>query len=94
VRRAPWAAQYRAALPTPGLRGGTLSNRLTGLEERLAAKTGTISNVNALSGYLRSADGRDITFSILTNASGRASSDVRRGIDALVQALARETNWQ
>ncbi|HEY0811600.1 MAG TPA: D-alanyl-D-alanine carboxypeptidase/D-alanyl-D-alanine-endopeptidase [Longimicrobiales bacterium] len=89
ARTAPWGADYRAALPTPGMPGSTLSNRLAGLESRLAAKTGTIANVNSLSGYLRTADNRDLTFVIFTNASGRASGDVRRGIDRIVNALAR-----
>lgn len=92
-RHQPWGDLYRLALPTPGLRGGTLSSRLAGLETRLSAKTGTIANVNSLSGYVRGADGRDLTFSILTNGSGRASSDVRRAIDVIVQAMARETSW-
>jgi D-alanyl-D-alanine carboxypeptidase/D-alanyl-D-alanine-endopeptidase (penicillin-binding protein 4) len=90
ARRSAWGADYRAALPAPGVRGGTLSTRLAGLETRLVAKTGTIANVNTLSGYLRTLDDRDITFAIYTNASGRASGDVRRGIDRLVHALVRE----
>lgn len=94
ARRAPWGAQYRAALPTPGMRGGTLSTRLTGLETRVAAKTGTIANVNSLSGYVRTIDGRDLTFSIVTNASGRPAAEMRRAMDVLLQAIARERNWE
>lgn len=93
ARRQPWGETYRVTLPIPGMRGGTLSSRLAGLETRVAAKTGTIANVNSLSGYLRAADGRDLTFSIITNGSGRPSAEVRRAIDVLVQALAREKNW-
>ena len=73
------------------MRGGTLSSRLQGLETRVAAKTGTIANVNSLSGYLRTTDNRDLTFAIYTNGSGRASAEVRRAIDRLVNALAQET---
>ncbi|MGQ0561372.1 MAG: D-alanyl-D-alanine carboxypeptidase/D-alanyl-D-alanine endopeptidase [Gemmatimonadota bacterium] len=93
ARTAPWGAQYHAALPAPGS-SGTLSSRLRGLEQRVAAKTGTIANVTTLSGYVRAADGRDLTFSILTNASGRGASAMRNGIDALVRALARAQNWE
>ena len=93
ARKSPWGADYRAALPIPGLRGGTLSNRLLGLETRLAAKTGSIANVNSLSGYLRAADGRDITFSIQTNGSGRSSAEIRRAMDTIVRAAASEKNW-
>lgn len=93
ARQSPWGSLYYSALPTPGMRGGTLSTRLTGLETRLAAKTGTIANVNSLGGYLRTADGRDVTFSIMTNASGRPSAEMRRAMDAVVQAVARERAW-
>jgi D-alanyl-D-alanine carboxypeptidase len=44
--------------------------------------------VNSLAGYLQTADGRVLTFSIMTNASGVSSAMVRRGIDTIVQALA------
>lgn len=91
ARKAAWGSDYRAALPTPGMRGGTLSNRLPGLETRLAAKTGTIANVNSLSGYLKTFDDRELTFVFFTNGSGRSSAEVRRGIDRLVNALARES---
>ena len=94
TRRAPWGADYRAALPTPGMRGGTLSSRLAGLEQNVAAKTGSIANVNSLSGYIRTLDGRDLTFTILSNASGRSSAEVRRGIDKLVNAMARDRGQQ
>ena len=93
ARNSPWGADYKAALPVPG-GSGTLSSRLSGLETRVAAKTGTISNVNSLSGYLTVANGRTVTFSVMTNASGRAASQMRRGIDVLVQALARSRNWE
>jgi serine-type D-Ala-D-Ala carboxypeptidase/endopeptidase (penicillin-binding protein 4) len=87
-RLSPWAQQYRLALPTPGLRGSTLSSRLEGLEGQVYAKTGTITNVGSLSGYLVTRAGRELTFSIMVNASGRSSNQVRRGIDRLVVALA------
>ncbi len=90
ARQTPWGTQYHAALPAPGMRGGTLSNRLAGMESRLVAKTGTIANVNSLSGYMRTLDDRDLTFVIFTNASGRASADIRRAIDQIVNTLARE----
>lgn len=93
ARTQSWGPKYHAALPAPGMRGATLSSRLAGLETRVAAKTGTIANVNSLSGYMTTADGRNVTFSILTMASGRPSSVMRRGIDVLVQAIANSRNW-
>jgi D-alanyl-D-alanine carboxypeptidase/D-alanyl-D-alanine-endopeptidase (penicillin-binding protein 4) len=90
ARQAPWGTLYHAALPAPQERGGTLSNRLTGLESRLAAKTGTIANVNSLSGYMRTDDNRELTFVIMSNGSGRPSADMRSAIDRIIRTLARE----
>lgn len=88
AQRAPWGADYRAALAEPGEKG-TLSHRLTAYKGRLHAKTGTIANVNSLSGYLRTDDGRDLVFSILTNGSGLPSSRVRAAMDRIVTLLAQ-----
>jgi D-alanyl-D-alanine carboxypeptidase/D-alanyl-D-alanine-endopeptidase (penicillin-binding protein 4) len=82
------AQAYRRALAEPGEEGSTLSRRLQGLEGRLFAKTGTISNVNSLSGYLVREDGREVVFSILSNGSGLPSSSVRAAIDDVVRLLA------
>lgn len=87
VRQSSWGSLYRQGLPTPGLARSTLSNRLAGLEGRVFAKTGTIANVNSLSGYLITRSGRELIFSIMTNSSGRPSAQVRRGIDRLVNVL-------
>ena len=88
ARRAPWAEAWREALAAPGEEDSTLERRLPELEGRLAAKTGTISNVNALSGYLVRDDGTELIFSVLTNGSGLPASTVRDAMDALVRTLA------
>ncbi|MGH7502638.1 MAG: D-alanyl-D-alanine carboxypeptidase/D-alanyl-D-alanine endopeptidase [Longimicrobiales bacterium] len=88
VRAQPWAGVYADALPSPGMDESTLENRLEPLADRLRAKTGTITHVNSMAGFLTTVDGRDLTFSIMTNASGVPSAAVRRGIDRIVQALA------
>ncbi|MDH5588571.1 MAG: D-alanyl-D-alanine carboxypeptidase/D-alanyl-D-alanine-endopeptidase [Gemmatimonadota bacterium] len=85
----PHGEVYRSALAEPGRDGSTLRRRLTGLEGSVFAKTGTISNVNSLSGYLVRPDRREIIFSILTNGSGLPASEVRVAIDQVVEALAR-----
>jgi D-alanyl-D-alanine carboxypeptidase/D-alanyl-D-alanine-endopeptidase (penicillin-binding protein 4) len=48
-------------------RSGTLQKRLKTLEGKVRAKTGHISGVNAISGYLTAASGETILFSILSN---------------------------
>jgi D-alanyl-D-alanine carboxypeptidase/D-alanyl-D-alanine-endopeptidase (penicillin-binding protein 4) len=85
----PYASVYRHALAEPGEEGSTLSRRLAGLEGRVYAKTGTITNVNSLSGYLVRNDGREVVFSILSNGSGLPASQVRAAIDDVVRVLAR-----
>jgi D-alanyl-D-alanine carboxypeptidase/D-alanyl-D-alanine-endopeptidase (penicillin-binding protein 4) len=90
ARVAPWGGDFRRALAAPGLRGSTLSGRLEGLEGRVQAKTGTIANVNSLSGFLTTDSGRALTFSIMTNGSGLPAAAVRRAIDRLVMEIARE----
>jgi D-alanyl-D-alanine carboxypeptidase/D-alanyl-D-alanine-endopeptidase (penicillin-binding protein 4) len=80
---------HRAALAEPGERDSTLEERLPGLEGRVFAKTGTISNVNSLSGYLVRESGQDVAFSILANGAGLDDSVVEGAIDDIVGALVR-----
>jgi serine-type D-Ala-D-Ala carboxypeptidase/endopeptidase (penicillin-binding protein 4) len=88
ARAEPWYDVFAAALPRPGQAGGTLSGRLIGLEERVAAKTGTVTHVNGLSGYVRTSTGRDLSFSILTNVTGAAAAPVREAMDRIVREIA------
>jgi D-alanyl-D-alanine carboxypeptidase/D-alanyl-D-alanine-endopeptidase (penicillin-binding protein 4) len=94
AQRAPWGEMYRLALAQPGVAGTTLSSRLPELEGRVFAKTGTIANVNSLSGYVTTDGGRRLIFSIMSNGSGLPSATVRRAIDALIMAIAREGGSQ
>jgi serine-type D-Ala-D-Ala carboxypeptidase/endopeptidase (penicillin-binding protein 4) len=89
VRTQPWYATYRDAMAQPGLAGSTLGNRLLPLEGRLHAKTGTITNVNSLAGYLTAENGREILFAILTNGSGVPAAVMRAAIDEVVLTIAR-----
>lgn len=88
ARSAPWGEHFRRALAEPGAEG-TLKERLLALQGRLFAKTGTITHVNSLSGYVLARDGRELVFSFLTNGSGRPSAEVRRAIDRLLAAIAQ-----
>lgn len=88
VRRSGHAEAYRAALASPGEEESTLEERLPGLAGRLFAKTGTISNVDALSGYLSRDDGAELIFSLLSNGSGLPAATVRQALDRVVRILA------
>jgi D-alanyl-D-alanine carboxypeptidase/D-alanyl-D-alanine-endopeptidase (penicillin-binding protein 4) len=87
ARTATWSPAFRAALATPGT-PGTLSSRLEGLEGRMSGKTGTLNSVNALSGYVRTRDDRELVFSIISNASGLPAGPVVSAIDRMVETLA------
>jgi serine-type D-Ala-D-Ala carboxypeptidase/endopeptidase (penicillin-binding protein 4) len=87
ARSAPWSEVFRAGLARPG-EPGTLSSRLTHLRGRMAGKTGTLANVNALSGYVTNADGDELIFVILGNASGLPAAPVVSAMDLLVSVLA------
>jgi D-alanyl-D-alanine carboxypeptidase/D-alanyl-D-alanine-endopeptidase (penicillin-binding protein 4) len=63
-----YADVFRAALPIAGV-DGTLRNRLKGTvaENNLRAKTGSLSSASSLSGYVKTATGENIVFSIIVN---------------------------
>lgn len=85
----PDGAAYRRALAEALEVDSTLDERLAGLEGRVFAKTGSISNVNTLSGFLVTSDGRDVVFSIMTNATVTGADQARDAIDRIVRVLAR-----
>jgi D-alanyl-D-alanine carboxypeptidase/D-alanyl-D-alanine-endopeptidase (penicillin-binding protein 4) len=63
-----YAAAFRDALPIAGV-DGTLRNRMKGTvaENNLRAKTGTLASATSLSGYVTSAAGERLVFSIMVN---------------------------
>jgi D-alanyl-D-alanine carboxypeptidase/D-alanyl-D-alanine-endopeptidase (penicillin-binding protein 4) len=62
------ASPWMTALPVAG-RDGTLENRMrgTGGENNIRAKTGTMSNIRSLAGYVRTLDGETLVFAIMVN---------------------------
>jgi D-alanyl-D-alanine carboxypeptidase/D-alanyl-D-alanine-endopeptidase (penicillin-binding protein 4) len=81
---------FESALPIAG-RDGTLARRMTGTpaEGNARAKTGSIANARALSGYVRTADGEPLVFSILANNFETPASVVEQASDAIVVRLAQ-----
>lgn len=89
VQKFPIAPEYLSALAIAA-KDGTLKYRFEGSEAvgRLRAKTGTLENVSALSGYVQAIGGERFVFSVMVNDfPGRASSVVQH-IDALGAAVA------
>jgi D-alanyl-D-alanine carboxypeptidase/D-alanyl-D-alanine-endopeptidase (penicillin-binding protein 4) len=87
--RQPWGAAWRSTFPIAGV-DGTLSNRFktSPLKGRLWAKTGTLNETNALSGYLTAASGKTLAFSILVNGHRPGSEVELEAIDRIAEAIA------
>jgi D-alanyl-D-alanine carboxypeptidase/D-alanyl-D-alanine-endopeptidase (penicillin-binding protein 4) len=85
TRRGP----FEAALPIAG-RDGTLSTRMKGTpaEGNARAKTGSMANVRALSGYVTSAEGEPLVWSIIANNFETAPETITKTADAIVVRLA------
>jgi D-alanyl-D-alanine carboxypeptidase/D-alanyl-D-alanine-endopeptidase (penicillin-binding protein 4) len=73
VRSEPWFTTWYNALPIAGnpdrMVGGTLRHRMAGTPaaNNVHAKTGSLTSVSALSGYVTDADGEPLAFSIMEN---------------------------
>lgn len=74
-----------AILPTGN--EGTLSGLYTNYAGRIYAKTGTLSNHVALSGYLLTRKGKTLIFSVLVNAHQRTAAEVRKTIEQFLTGL-------
>jgi D-alanyl-D-alanine carboxypeptidase/D-alanyl-D-alanine-endopeptidase (penicillin-binding protein 4) len=87
--RQPWGQAWRNTLPIAGV-DGTLQGRFKNspLQGKMWAKTGTLNEVNALSGYLAAASGRTLAFSILVNGRRPGSSAEAQAVDRIAEAIA------
>ncbi|MEG4804572.1 D-alanyl-D-alanine carboxypeptidase/D-alanyl-D-alanine-endopeptidase [Microcoleus sp. ARI1-B5] len=90
MANSPAASVYRQSLPIAG-ESGTLKNRLNNTPNRviLQAKTGTLSGVSALSGYIEVPNYEPLVFSIIVNQSDLPTSKMRSATDEIVLLLNR-----
>jgi D-alanyl-D-alanine carboxypeptidase/D-alanyl-D-alanine-endopeptidase (penicillin-binding protein 4) len=90
----PWFADWYEALPIAGkadrLVGGTLRNRMRGTaaEGVVHAKTGSLTGVSGLSGYVDTAGGERLAFSMVSNNT--IGIDAKALEDAVAVRLATE----
>jgi serine-type D-Ala-D-Ala carboxypeptidase/endopeptidase (penicillin-binding protein 4) len=77
------------ALPIAGC-DGTLENRMKGTvaESNAHAKTGTLSNISAISGYVRTRDGEMLAFAMIANNFLLSKSRAESAQDAAIVRLA------
>jgi D-alanyl-D-alanine carboxypeptidase/D-alanyl-D-alanine-endopeptidase (penicillin-binding protein 4) len=85
----PWGQEWRDTLPVAGV-DGTLEARFTNspLKGKMWAKTGTLQEVNTLTGYLTAASGKTVSFSILVNGRRPGSEAEAQAVDRIAEAIA------
>ena len=80
---------FRDAMPQAAV-SGSLANRMknTVAAERVWAKTGSMSNVRSLTGYLMTLDGEPMAFSFMATGFRTPSSSIDAAMDeALVRLV-------
>lgn len=80
--------RLKKILPTGGT--GTLSNYYKNDSTFIFAKTGTLSGVVALSGYLYGKSGKLMLFSVLVNNHTQAAWKIRRKVEAFLEKIREE----
>jgi D-alanyl-D-alanine carboxypeptidase/D-alanyl-D-alanine-endopeptidase (penicillin-binding protein 4) len=80
------AETFRDSLPVAG-RDGTLKFRLRSQAGRILAKTGTLTYINSLSGYVTTDDDETLVFSIICNDDTAPETSIKT-IDAIANLLA------
>lgn len=89
VRRSfEYGPEIVVSLPIAG-GDGTMSERAEGAAGRVRAKTGLLTGVATLSGFVEMADGRVAAFSFLVNDFEQGAPAARRAADRFAEALAR-----
>ncbi|MGH9459227.1 MAG: D-alanyl-D-alanine carboxypeptidase/D-alanyl-D-alanine endopeptidase [Thermoanaerobaculia bacterium] len=84
----PRRANNDTIFATPGEAEGTLRRRLAGFEATFRGKTGTLTGVNALSGYLIGEDGERTYLSLIVNHHAGGSRAAVAILDAIVNHVA------
>jgi len=86
--RQPWGPAFEESLPVSGV-DGSLSDRFqkTPASGLIHAKTGSLSHVNALSGYGQTQTGERFVFSIFCNDHNVLASRALAAIDAVVKLV-------
>jgi D-alanyl-D-alanine carboxypeptidase/D-alanyl-D-alanine-endopeptidase (penicillin-binding protein 4) len=88
MAQSPEAVVYRASLPVAGV-SGTLQNRFrnTLAQGILQAKTGSMSGIAAISGYLNAPNYEPLVFSMIVNQSDQSATVLRQALDEIVLSL-------
>jgi len=92
MRKSPNFPLFYDALPVAGV-DGTIRTRMRGTpaENNVHAKTGSVANARSLSGYVKTANGRTLIFSMLSNNWTVPAGDVTHVQDVIAERLAALT---
>lgn len=84
-----WFADWKGSLPVGGV-DGSLEGRFAdaALKGKVFAKTGTLREVRALSGYVECASGKTVAFSIMVGNHLPGTNADREVMDRIVKAIA------
>ncbi|WP_010096495.1 D-alanyl-D-alanine carboxypeptidase/D-alanyl-D-alanine-endopeptidase [Ornithinibacillus scapharcae] len=94
IQKKDWYPSFEKSLPVAGnserFIGGTLRYRMTdsAATNNVKAKTGSLTGVSSLSGYVTSKDGQKLVFSILVNNYIESPSTIRTIEDTIATKLA------
>jgi serine-type D-Ala-D-Ala carboxypeptidase/endopeptidase (penicillin-binding protein 4) len=88
MHESPHAQEWMSLLPVGG-EDGTLASRFVGTPAagRVHAKTGSLSHVSALSGYIQRVNGKWVVFSILVNNYNAPTAEVRGAMDRICNLI-------
>lgn len=85
ISKNPAFELYKEILPTAG--EGTLTNRMLYFKDNLRAKTGTLSDISAITGYLTSKSGKTYAFDIMINDSKSSPADKKMLEEYILRAV-------
>ncbi|MTJ48193.1 D-alanyl-D-alanine carboxypeptidase/D-alanyl-D-alanine-endopeptidase [Dolichospermum sp. UHCC 0259] len=90
IDKSPQAAVFRTSLPISGVKG-SLKNRFlhTAAAGIVQAKTGSMTGISTLSGYVNAPNYEPLVFSIMVNQSEQPGKVMRKAIDEIVVLLAQ-----
>lgn len=77
--------EYKKLLPTSG--EGTMTDRMLYFKDNIYAKTGTLSNISAITGYIKSKNGKTYAFDIMINDAKSSSSDKKMLEEYILRAV-------
>lgn len=76
---------YKSAMASPG--SGTLENRMLYFKDNLKAKTGTLTDISAIAGYITTRNGRDLAFDIMINDPKSKPADKKMLEEYILRAI-------